>query len=449
MRSALPKVLHPIAGLPLAAHAVRAVSAVTPAPVIVVVDPDSRPGVELALGGGAVCVDQPVALGTGHALAIALMTLPASARDVLVLNGDVPLVRPDTVRDLVALHERRRATVTLLSCIVPAAAMQSVGRLRRGARRKPIAVVEAGDAPAPRDGAVEINVGLYAFDAAWLRGAVADLPAHADGERRLTDLIARAVADGRRVEALVSADESEALSVNTREDLARVEAAAQARLRSAAMARGATLVDPAATYLDDAAEVEPDVTVHPNTCIRGRSRIASGAEIGPNAQVRDSVVGPGCRVNAAVVEEAWLGARVNVGPFSHVRAGTVIDDDAFVGSHAEIKASRIGGGAHVGHFSYVGDAVVGAGANIGAGVVTCNYDGVDKHITEIGDDAFIGSDTLLIAPVRVGAGAVTAAGAVVNRDVPPGGRVAGVPARPMRSAARSAVAAGEGGDSLG
>ncbi len=449
MKSSRPKVLHPVAGDPLVAHAVRAASAAGPAGVIVVTPPAARDGVEASLGGGVECVDQPVPLGTGHALATALITLPASAKHVLVLNADVPLVRPETVRDLIALHERRKAALTLLSCIVPAASMQEVGRLQRGARRKPIGITEFADGPAPRASVVEVNVGLYAFDVAWLRAAVGQLTPHESGEIRITDLVARAVADGRRVEACVTDDPDEALSVNTREDLSRVEAAAQTRLRKDAMARGVTLIDPPTTYLEAAAEFEPDVTIHPNTAVRGRSRIASGSVLGPNAQVSDSRVGPGCRINEAVVEGARLGRGVNVGPYSHIRPGSFLEDDAYVGSHAEIKASRIGTGAHVGHFSYVGDADVGAGANIGAGVVTCNYDGAAKHITEIGDYAFIGSDSLLIAPVKVGDHAATAAGAVVNRDVPPGERVAGVPARPMRAAARRAVAASEGGASLG
>ncbi len=451
MKSSLPKVLHPVAGAPLVALAVRAVSAVNPARVILVASPRNRADLEAAVDGPVQCVDQPVPLGSGHALATALITLPPSAKRVLVLNADVPLVKPETVRALTALHERRRAALTLLSCVVPLPLTQEIGRLSRGARRKPIGIVEFGEGPPSRSTVAEVNVGLYAFDVAWLRSALARLEPHASGELRLTDLVAKAVADGKRVEAYPTDDQSEALSVNTHEDLARVEAAAQARLRKTAMARGVTLIDPTTTYLDARVELQPDVAIHPNTAIRGDSRIASGSIIGPNAQVRNSQIGPNCRIDAAVVENAQLGRRVNIGPYSHIRSGSNIEDDAYIGSHAEIKASRIGPGAHIGHFSYVGDAVVGAGANIGAGVVTCNYDGVAKHGTEIGERAFIGSDTLLIAPVTIGDRAATAAGAVVNRNVPPGERVAGVPARPMIAPARRAVASAtnEGGHSLG
>lgn len=449
MRSSRPKVLHTVAGVPMVSYATEAARFSDVNDVVVVTSSADRAEVSLAVGADAECVEQPDPLGTGHALATALITVSPESQHVLVVNGDVPLVRKETVHALAALHERRRATATLLCCTMEATSAQQVGRLQRGARGKPIGVLEAGDAPMPRKGEVEVNVGVYAFDARWLRRALGELKPRPGGEYYLTDLIPRAVADGKRVEAYIAQDKDEALSVNTRQDLARVEAAAQHRLRDAAMAAGATLVDPATVYLDATAQLGQDVTVHPNTSIRGVSKVARGASLGPNAQLRDADVGPEARVASAVVEGSVLGPLVNVGPFSHIRAGCVLEEAAYVGSHVEIKASRICMGAHVGHFSYIGDAVVGAGANIGAGTVTCNFDGKLKHETEIGEGAFIGSDSLLIAPVKVGAGAVTGAGAVVNRDVPPGGRVAGVPARPLGVRNGRALAHKEEGISLG
>ncbi len=449
MRSSRPKVLHTVAGVPIVSYAADAARISDLNEVIVVVRPDDREEVSLAVGGGAECVEQPDALGTGHALTTALMAVSQESQHVLVINGDVPLVRRETVQALAALHERRRATVTLLCCVMDAVSVQQVGRLQRGARGKPIGVVEAEDAPMPPKGEVEVNVGVYAFEARWLRRALADLKPRHSGEFYLTDLVPRAVADGRRVEAYASQDKDEALSVNTRHDLARVEAAAQRRLRDEAMTAGATLVDPATVYLDASAQLGEDVTVHPNTSIRGMSRVGRGASLGPNALLRDADVGPEAHVGPAVVEGSVLGPRASVGPFSHIRPGSVLEEDSYVGSHVEIKASRICAGAHVGHFSYIGDAVVGAGANIGAGTVTCNFDGKFKHETVIGEGAFIGSDSLLIAPVKVGAGALTAAGAVVNRDVPPGGRVAGVPARPLGLRNGRALVQKEEGVSLG
>ena len=283
MRSSRPKVLHTVAGVPIVSYAAEAARFTDENGVIVVVRPADRAEVSLAVGGDTECLEQPDPLGTGQALATALIAASPESQHVLVINGDVPLVRKETVQALTALHERRKATITLLSCSMEAASVQQVGRLQRGARGKLIGVLEAEDAPMPRKGEVEVNVGVYAFDARWLRRALGELKPRPGGEYYLTDLIPRAVADGKRVEAYVTQDKDEALSVNDRQDLARVEAAAQRRLRNAAMAGGATLVDPATVYLDATVRLGEDVTVHPNTSIRGASQVAHGVSLGPNA----------------------------------------------------------------------------------------------------------------------------------------------------------------------
>lgn len=429
MRSALPKVLHPVAGIPMAGHVLAAVHHVHPECVLVVVSPLNRELIHSALGQGAQLVEQHEQLGTGHALSVALPEVSLSTRHILVASGDTPLLRGETVAALVELHTRREAGVTLLTAVVPAAQAADLGRLHRGARGKPLAIVEAAEPLPAKGGTVEVNAGLYVFDAIWLRSAIRHLKPHPSGEFFLTDLVALAVAEGKRVEALAAHVAQDALGVNTREQLAVAERVMQERLRSYWLGQGVTMVDPQTVYLHARVELAPDVTLHPNTAIQGTSRIAQHVTVGPNAIVTDSTLAEHAVVSSAVVEGAVLEAGAHVGPYSHVRPGAHLERDAFVGSHVEVKNSRIGAGAHIGHFSYVGDADVGPRTNIGAGTVTCNFDGRDKHRTVIGADVFIGSDTLLVAPVTVGDGARTGAGAVVTHDVPAGVTVAGVPAR--------------------
>ncbi|MEX2599450.1 MAG: bifunctional UDP-N-acetylglucosamine diphosphorylase/glucosamine-1-phosphate N-acetyltransferase GlmU [Dehalococcoidia bacterium] len=450
MRSSRPKVLHTVAGVPMVSHVLNAVAAVHGSAPILVVSPDTNGPIAAAIGNGAEYVEQADPLGTGHALLTALVRVPYQSAHILLLNADLPLITAQSLASLVALHQDRRAAITLLTAKLPAAQAADLGRLKRGARGKPIAIVEAAEAEAA-SGTVEINVGVYAFDASWLRGTVPELAMHGSGEYYVTDLLAMAVAEGRRVEALPLDHPEEAMGVNTRAQLAKAEQAMQARLREMWMERGVTLVDPATAYIDSTVELAEDVTLFPNTALRGLTRVGEGTVIGPNAQISDSLVGGSVRIGQSTIEGAVIEDGAQVGQYSYLRAGTHLEPEAFVGSHAEIKNSRVGTGAHIGHFSYVGDALIGAGANIGAGTVTCNYDGVSKHVTEIGEGAFIGSDSLLVAPVKVGARAVTGAGAVVTRDVAPGETVAGVPARVLNSARRPAdMAAGsEGGNPFG
>jgi bifunctional UDP-N-acetylglucosamine pyrophosphorylase/glucosamine-1-phosphate N-acetyltransferase len=291
-------------------------------------------------------------------------------------------------------------------------------------------VLEAADYDGA-DAPAEINAGQYVFDAAWLWNTLPHIPVSAKGEYYLTHLIS-AAAGASTPGAALPADPEDVLGVDDRVKLADAEAVMRSRILERHMLAGVTIQDPATTYIEARVAIEPDVTLLPNCHLRGLTAVDAGALIGPGTTLRNAIVGEDTSVQSSVIEDSSIGARCTVGPFSHVRGGAVISDDCELGNYAEVKNSNIGPGVKMHHFSYMGDADVGARANISAGAITCNYDGERKHRTVIGEDAFIGCDTMLIAPITIGAGAFTATGAVVTRDVEPGQTVAGVPARPFQ-----------------
>lgn len=422
MKSHLPKVLHPLAGRPLLQHIVQAVKdAGVSRPVIVV----GRNGhqIQEVIGDAVVYCRQEEPLGTGHALAQAQSAVgPCS--NLLVINGDTPLVTAATLRRLMQAHAASPAVLSLLTA--RPSDSDNRGRVQRDEAGHITRVVEAATAEINGQ---EISVGAYCFRSAWLWANLPALSRQGDGEPNLADLVATATAQGQGVNGVAVAEAAEAVSIDSRVQLAQAEAILRQRIRLHLMESGVTLIDPATTYIDADVVIAADTTIYPNTFILGRSRIGARCHIGPNTIVSDSQVGDGCRILASVVEGATLAEGVDVGPFSHLRPGTQLDPEVHIGNFAEVKQSRLGRGTKMGHFSYIGDAQVGDDVNIGAGTITCNFDGTTKHQTIIGHQAFIGSDTMLIAPVRVGDGAKTGAGAVINRDVPANSLAVGVPAR--------------------
>ncbi|MDW8060780.1 MAG: bifunctional UDP-N-acetylglucosamine diphosphorylase/glucosamine-1-phosphate N-acetyltransferase GlmU [Thermomicrobium sp.] len=430
MRSRTPKELHPLAGRPLIAYVLDAVRTLPAIQRILVVSPAKTglaellpPDWELAL--------QEEPLGTGHALAQALPRLRSEVEWVLLVFGDHPLLTAADLERLWATARAVRPLVAVLTTVLPDPA--AYGRIQRDAGGRVVGVVEAREDTARYSGPVEVVSGATVYRRAWLERALPQLPRSPSGEYYHTALVALAAAEERSGEAVVTvvAPPESALGVNDRVDLARAEAILRDRIVQAHQRAGVTIVDPATTWIEPEVEIEPDARIEPFTILRGKTRIASGARIGPHAVVQDSVVGPESVVVASVLEESVLGARVHVGPYSHLRPGTVVEDDVHIGNFAELKNARVGRETRIGHVSYVGDAELGERVNIGAGTITCNFDGVAKHRTVIEDDAFIGSDTMLVAPVRVGRGARTGAGSVVTKDVAPGATVVGVPARPI------------------
>ena len=422
MKSALPKVLHPVSGKPMVAHVVDAARALVPTHIAVVVGfggdlvRAALPGNDLAF------IEQPELLGTADAVRRCQPALEG-CETVIVLNGDSPLITAALVRRLAEADGDAPLAITSYSAADPG----KLGRVARDPRDRVPAVGEAADYHGG-DGPSEVNAGQYRFDAAWLWENLPAIPLGAKGEYYLTHLVALAHDSGRPAAAL-DVDPLEVLGVDDRVRLAEAERLMRDRILRDHMLNGVTIADPATTYIDADVRLAEDVTILPNCHLAGRTEVGANTFIGPGSTLRNARIGEGSIVQASVIEDSAIGARVCVGPFAHVRGGAVIGDDCELGNYAEVKNSNLGRGVKMHHFSYIGDADVGEFANIAAGIITCNFDGVAKHRTVIGAHAFVGSDTMLVAPVTVGEGAVTGAGAVVTKDVPAGAKAVGVPAR--------------------
>jgi bifunctional UDP-N-acetylglucosamine pyrophosphorylase/glucosamine-1-phosphate N-acetyltransferase len=425
MRSQTPKVLHLVAGKPLLSHVLDVVRAAGARPVVVL--SKESEAARAIIGDGAVVAMQDPPQGTGDAVRVALGAIPDGSGDAFIVYGDTPLLRASTLRALAELRAKRGAKLALLSGIVGTS--NAYGRVVRDASGDVASVVEVRLATAEEKRLPESNLGAYAVDLAWLRNAVPRLRANETGEIFLTDLVALAAAEGARVAAHCTEDPDEGMGVNTRVELAAAEDVVRRRIRERHMLAGVTFHDPGSSLVDADVEIAPDVVIERGSVLEGKTRIGTGTRIGPYTIVRDSTIGEGCRVEASVVEGATMEDDVRIGPYSHLRPGAYLEKGVEMGNFGEVKNSRLGKGTKMHHFSYVGDAQVGERVNVSAGVITLNYDGVRKHRTEIGDDAFIGSDTLLRAPIKVGARSQTGAGSVVTKDVPDDMLAVGVPAR--------------------
>ena len=425
MKSQTHKVLHKICGVEMVSLVVGAARDAGLDPIVVVV-PRHETAFRSLLESSVVYAEQTEPLGTGHAL---LQAEPAleHVENVLVLNGDVPLMSSDTLRALLTAHQRREACITLL--VSTSTRPDGLGRIIRSPSGAICAVVEEEDADEEARSIEEINGGIYCFRRSWLWDNLATLPPSPSGEIRIPDLVGLAAEQEMAIESIQPGSGYEAQGVNTRAELAQAEAVLRDRIRHRWMIDGVTISDPLSVYIDATAELGEDTVLLPNTHISGGTRIGRGCEIGPNSVVSNSRIGDDCRIVSSAIEDSTLEGKVQVGPFSRVRGGAHLESGVYIGTSVEVKGSRLGAGTKSSHFSYIGDADVGANVNIGAGTVTCNYDGERKHKTTIGDDAFIGSDSMLVAPVEVGARSSTGAGAVVTKDVPSDSLAVGVPAR--------------------
>lgn len=414
MRSAVAKALHELGGVPLVEHVVRVVEATgLGRPWVVVGFQAER--VEEVLEGKAVPVRQPEALGTADALARALDAMGDDVDQVVVLYGDGPLIPPELVEELLAEHETSGAACTLVTTIM--ANPSGYGRVVRDHKGQVRAIVEEKDADEATRSIQEVNTGLGVWRVHGLRKILAALPWH-HGEQYLTEAVTAFIAAGEQVATVLAPDPRRVMGINTRRELAEAEAILRRLTIQRLFDEGVTVVDPDTTYVDAQVEIGPDTVLHPMTFIRGRTKIGRDCVIGPMTTITSSRLADGVRVERSVVEQSVLAAKVRVGPFSHLRAGTYLDRDVKIGNFVELKNTRVGIGTKAGHHSYLGDATIGGRVNIGAGTVVVNFDGTAKHPTFIGDEAFIGCNANLVAPVEVGPGAYVAAGSTVTQNVP-------------------------------
>ncbi|MDH5506912.1 MAG: bifunctional UDP-N-acetylglucosamine diphosphorylase/glucosamine-1-phosphate N-acetyltransferase GlmU [Anaerolineae bacterium] len=429
MRSKLHKVLHPLAGQPMIWHSLQALKAAGSQDPVVVVGHQAE-AVRQAIGSEVQFALQEEQLGTGHAVQQAEGMLRGKGDLVLVTFADMPLVTGETLQKLIDRQKSNDGPFTMLTVI--AQDPRGFGRVLRNADGHVMAIVEHAHATAEQLEIRELNASAYCFEADWLWDNLANISLSPKGEYYLTDLVEIAVKQGSTVAAVVLDDANEAIGINTRVHLAEAEAALRRRINNEWMLAGVTLMDPSTTYIEAGVRIGGDTVIYPNSSLQGETQIGAECSIGPNTMVRSSQIGDRCKVFASVVENAKLENDVDIGPYGHLRKGAHLADGVHMGNFGEVKNAYLGPGTKAGHFSYIGDATIGKNVNIGAGTITCNFDGEKKNHTEIEDDVFIGSDTMLVAPLKIEKGARSGAGSVITKNVPADTVVAGIPARAIR-----------------
>ncbi|MDD2233294.1 MAG: bifunctional UDP-N-acetylglucosamine diphosphorylase/glucosamine-1-phosphate N-acetyltransferase GlmU [Desulfitobacteriaceae bacterium] len=414
MKSKLPKVMHKIAGKSLIEHVLDAVSQVgTERPVVIL--GYGRETVEKLVSDRCQIAVQAEQLGTGHAIIQALPYLDEKD-DVIILSGDQPLLKPETLLELIRLHREHKATATVLTAMLNEP--YGYGRIIKNGQELERIVEEKDAAPEERK-IKEINTGTYCFKVLELKEALSQItPKNSQGEYYLTDVFNIFLAKAAKVLIHCTLDSNEALGINSRSQLAEAEKICYERVRQHWMNEGVTIVDPASTFIDDDVKLAPDVCLMPFTIIKSKTEIREDAVIGPQVLIESCICGEGCEINYTVAREAVISEGCKVGPYAYLRPGTYLEANVKIGDFVEVKKSHISAGTKIPHLSYIGDAEVGKSVNIGAGTITCNYDGFKKSPTKICDHAFIGSNTNLVAPVEIGEGAVTGAGSTITENVP-------------------------------
>jgi len=430
MKSKLAKVLHPLLGRTVLWHVLQAVREAGIDEIVVVVGHDAVQ-VRAAFADESVTfVEQTEQLGTAHAVMQAQSVLEGRADQVLVLYGDMPLWQASSLQTMIEIQAQNEGPLSMATII--AEDPRGFGRVIRGEDGNVSAIVEEAQCTPQQLAVKELNVGLYCFEADWLWKNLSTIQISPKGEYYLTDLPEIAGKYGKKITALVLADESETIGINTRVHLSEAEAVLRERVNQALMLSGVTIIDPQRTYIEPGVQIGPDTVIHPNTFLRGDTIIGEDCQIGPNSLITDCRIGNGCVILASVLDQAKCENFVHIGPFGRLRPGAHLADHVDMGNFGEVKNSYLAEGVKMGHFSYIGDSRVGSHVNIGCGTVTCNYDGKKKNKTIIGDHTFIGSGSMLVAPLEIGSHAYTGAGSVVTHDVADDTVVVGVPARVLR-----------------
>jgi len=431
MKSSLPKVLHQICGQELIKYPTELMTQLNIENIFIVVSPENAEAIQQELGDRFEYVVQSNPRGTGDALECVLPVILGTDSQILVMNGDVPLLRPESVQKVCLSHLDKSASMSLLTVLD--VIDQELGIVHRDMEGRITHIVEATARLAPQsNGVLEANVGVYCFDSKFIGDSINLIKPNRVGERYITDLVAIADGQGKDINSENCFHPEELLGVNNRLELSKVEAIERRRIVEHWMLSGVTIQDPESVYIDHDVVIGQDSIILANTALRGTTLIGGNCQIGPNSVIDNSIIGDRTRITCSMLECSTIESDVEVGPFSHLRANSYLESGVHVGNYVEIKNTRLSQRSAAGHFSYLGDATIGSDVNIGAGTITCNYDGVEKHNTIIGSGAFIGCDTLLVAPVSVGMGATTGAGAVVTKDVPESRLAVGVPARIIR-----------------
>ncbi|HBG47200.1 MAG TPA: bifunctional UDP-N-acetylglucosamine diphosphorylase/glucosamine-1-phosphate N-acetyltransferase GlmU [Deltaproteobacteria bacterium] len=425
MKSDMPKVLHRVAGHPMLFYPVRLLKKMKVGRVLVVIGHGADDVKKTFQAEGLVFVEQSEQLGTGHAVMCALKELKGFDGDVLILSGDVPLIREETLAALIGLHRagRKKAALSLVTTVMDDP--NGYGRIIRDDSGRITRIVEDKDCSPLQKRITEVNSGIYLAGAGFLHENIRRIgKENAQGEYYLPDLVHLAASEGGRVESLKADEPQEVMGINNRVELARSDKHLRLRVAEALMLSGVTIVDPEATYIEYGAAVGIDTVIYPGARISGNSVIGANCLIEEGSRIESSRIGDRSTVKSySVIEDSKVGQEVSIGPFAHLRPGNTIGDKARIGNFVEVKKSVVGKGSKANHLTYLGDSFIGEGVNIGAGTITCNYDGVKKYQTTIEDGAFIGSDSQLVAPVRVGKGAYVGSGTTVTKDVPPGALV--------------------------